>query len=284
MLDLSWFLRQMGQNWWNVLDILLVALIFYWLLHLIRGTQAVQLLRGIVIFALATAIVANVLPFRAFSWLVGKALPALLVAVPVIFQPELRRALERLGRTGSFIAPLSRDTVSFDEVIDEICKASAQLAERQDGALIVLERSTGLEEHIETGIKIDSRVTSELLVTIFFKNTALHDGAVIVRNGRIIAAACVLPLTSSDLPDRQMGLRHRAAVGVTEATDALAIVISEETGMISVAQSGRIIRRRDVKSLRNILRATYRQPQPPDWTSVMRGIGERITSIFRGER
>ncbi|MBN1935230.1 MAG: diadenylate cyclase CdaA [Anaerolineae bacterium] len=280
MLDLSWFLRQLGQSWWNVLDILLVTLIFYWLLYLIRGTQAVQLLRGVVIFALVTVIIANVLPFRAFSWLVGKALPALLVAVPVIFQPELRRALERLGRTGSRIAPLMRDTVSYDEVIEEICKASAQLSDRRDGALIVLELSTGLEEYIETGILLDSRVTAELLATIFFKNTALHDGAVIIRNGRIVAAGCVLPLTSNSLPDRQMGLRHRAAVGVTESTDAIAIVISEETGMISAAQNGRIIRRRDVKSLHNILRATYRPPKPPDLMSVVRGIRQRVESFF----
>lgn len=280
VVDLSWFLRQLGQSWWNVLDILLVALIFYGLFRLIRGTQAVQLLRGVVIFVLVTAIIANLLPFRAFSWLVGKALPALLVAVPVIFQPELRRALERLGRTGGRIAPLARDTVSYDEVIEEICKASARLSDRHDGALIVLELSTGLEEYIETGTLLDSRVKAELLMTIFFKNTALHDGAVIIRNGRIVAAACVLPLTSNTLPDRQMGLRHRAAIGVTESTDAIAIVISEETGMISVAQNGRIVRRRDVKSLHSILRASYRPPQPPDFASVLQGIRRRIESLF----
>lgn len=282
MLDLSWFLRQLSQNWLNVLDILLVALIFYWLLYLIRGTQGIQLLRGIIIFALATAIIANLLPFRAFRWLIGKALPALLVAIPVIFQPELRRALERLGRTGSRLAPLTRDTIPYDEVIEEICKAAARLSERQDGALIVLEMSTGLEEYIETGVQLDARVSAELLLTIFFKNTALHDGAVIIRNGRIVAAACVLPLTTASLPDRQMGLRHRAAIGVTESTDAIAIVVSEETGMISVAQNGRIILRRDAKSLRHILRAIYR-PQSTDWNGVLKGIRQRLQSLWRRE-
>jgi len=281
MLDLSWFMRQLSQSWLNILDIFLVALIFYWLLYLIRDTQGMQLLRGIVIFALVTAIIANVLPFRAFRWLIGKALPALLVAIPVIFQPELRRALERLGRTGSRLTPLPRDTVSYEETIEEICKASAQLAERHDGALIVLEVSTGLEEYIETGVQLDARVTAELLVTIFFKNTALHDGAVIIRNGRIVAAACVLPLTTTTLPDRQMGLRHRAAVGITEATDAIAIVISEETGMIAVAQNGRIIHRRDAKNLRTILRAIYRPLKSPDWTSVLEGIRRRVVFLLQ---
>jgi diadenylate cyclase len=279
MFDLSWFLRRLGENWWNVLDILLVTLIIYWFLNLIRGTQAVQLLRGVVILAIATVLVANLIPFRAFGWLVSNALPALLVSIPVIFQPELRRALERLGRTGTSLAPLSRE-ISYNEVIDEICTACAQLSEKRDGALVVLELATGLEEYIETGVRVDSRVTSELLVTIFFKNTALHDGAVIIRDGRVVAAACVLPLAQGTISERQMGLRHRAAIGVTEETDAIAVVVSEETGTISVARFGRIIRRLDIKRLRNILQASYRAPAPPDFSSIVQGVRSRIGEFF----
>ncbi|MBN1583900.1 MAG: diadenylate cyclase CdaA [Anaerolineae bacterium] len=276
---MSWFLRRLGENWWNVFDILLVTLIIYWFLNLIRGTQAVQLLRGVVILAIATVLVANLLPFRAFGWLVAKALPALLVSIPVIFQPELRRALERLGRTGSGLTPLSRE-ISYTEVINEICRACAQLSEKQDGALIVLELATGLEDYIESGVRVDSRVTAELLVTVFFKNTALHDGAVIIRDGRVVAAACVLPLAQGTIPERQMGLRHRAAIGVTEETDAIAVVVSEETGTISVARFGRIIRRLDIKRLRNILQASYHAPAPPDFSSIVKGVRSRVGEFF----
>jgi diadenylate cyclase len=283
LFDLSWFLRRLGENWWNVLDILLVTLTFYGLLYLIRGTQAMQVLRGAVILAIVTVLVANLLPFRAFSWLVSKTLPALLVAIPVIFQPELRRALEKLGRTETYLPPLVQES-SAAEVIDEICTACAHLSERRHGALIVLELSTGLEEYIESGVRLDSRVTSELLLTIFFKNTALHDGAVVIRSLRIAAAACVLPLASGTIADRQMGLRHRAAIGITEETDAVAVVVSEETGTISVAHDGRMIRRLDVKRLRNYLQALYRAPAPPTVFNIVRVVRERIARVFGGSR
>lgn len=282
MLDIAWYFHRL--NWWGALDILLVALTFYWLLRLIRGTQAIQLLRGAVILVLAMVVVANLLPFRAFSWLVEKSLPALLVAIPVIFQPELRRALERLGRTvgstGVNLAPAPR-TASTAEVIDQICTACARLSERRHGALIVLERSTGLEEYIETGIQLHSRVTPELLLTIFFPNTALHDGAVIIRNGRIVAAACVLPLVSGGIPDRLMGLRHRAAIGVTEETDAVAVVVSEETGTISVARNGRMIRRLHGKRLRMMLQVSYPEPVPPSLSAWAKNVRERVARVLR---
>ncbi len=265
MFDVSWFLSRL--NWWGVLDILLVALLFYWLLYLIRGTQAIQLIRGAVILALVMAVVASLLPFRAFGWLVEKGLPALLVAIPVIFQPELRRALERLGRTGAYLTS-TRESSTAD-VIDDVCSACIRLSERRHGALIVLERTTGLKEYIETGVRVNSQVSIELLLTIFYPNTALHDGAVIIRRGRIVAAACVLPLASGAIADRQMGLRHRASIGVTEDTDAVAVVVSEETGVISVAHDARMIRNLDGKRLRKHLQALY--PQPRDPTHVLGG-------------
>lgn len=252
MTDILWVFERL--DWLSVLDILLVAAVFYWLLYLIRGTQAVQLLRGIIILVLLTALITNVLQLRAFRWLIRNSIPALLLAIPVIFQPELRRALERLGRAGMF--PPSREA-AVGQVIDHVCEACGRLAERRHGALIVLERETGLREYIDTGVKIEAKVSPELLLTIFFPNTALHDGAVIIRGDRIVAAGCVLPLTESPRFAGQLGLRHRAAVGITEQSDAIAIVVSEETGIISLAHGGRMIRRLDEKRLAKILRAFY---------------------------
>lgn len=272
MFDIGWFLQR--ADWWSILDILLVTLTFYWFLHLLRGTQAIQLLRGTVILALAMILAASLLPFRAFSWLVNKALPALLVAIPVIFQPELRRALERLGRTGAYLTSTRESSVA--EVIDQVCTACTRLSERKHGALIVLERTTGIEEYIETGVPIDGKVTTELLLTVFFPNTALHDGAVVVRNGRVIAAACVLPLASGTISDRQMGLRHRASIGVTEETDAIAVVVSEETGIISVAHNGRMIRRLDGKRLRKTLEALFPPPRPATLSGLFQDVRDRV--------
>ena len=265
-------------DWSSALDILLVALVFYWLLRLIRGTQAIQLLRGAVILALVMILAASLFPLRAFRWLVDRALPALLVAIPVIFQPELRRALERLGRTGAYLTT-TRES-SIDEIIEVTCKACVRLSERRHGALIVLERSTGLEEHIETGIQLNSRLSEELLLTIFFPNTALHDGAVVIRSGHLVAAACVLPLASGTVTDRQMGLRHRAAIGVTEDTDAVAVVVSEETGAISVAHNGRMIRRLDDKRLRKTLQALFPAPRPRSLSNVVQNVRDRVESAF----
>jgi diadenylate cyclase len=285
LFEITWYFQQL--DWWSVLDILLVTLTFYWVLHLIRGTQGIQLLRGAVILVVAMVLAASLLPFRAFSWLMKQGLPALLVAIPVIFQPELRRALERLGRTvgnsGVYLTPTIREWSTAD-AIDQVCTACTRLSERHHGALIVLERSTGLEEYIESGVQLDSRITPELLLTIFFPNTALHDGAAIVRNGRIVAAACVLPLASGTIADRQMGLRHRAAIGITEETDAVAVVVSEETGTISVTRNGRMIRRLDGKRLRKILQVSFPQPIPPSLSGWVRNVRDRVGDAFNLDR
>jgi diadenylate cyclase len=263
--DVLWIFSHF--DWLSAIDIFLVALFFYWLLFLIQGTQAVQLLRGIIIIVLLSVLVTSIFQLTAFSWLIRNSIPALLVAIPVIFQPELRRALERLGRTGLSINRPPRRAI-IEQAINQICEASQRLSERRHGALIVLERETGLQEHIDTGVKVDALLTSELLLTIFFPNTALHDGAAIVREDRVVAAACVLPLTESFMTDRHLGLRHRAAIGVTEQSDAISIVISEEIGTISIARNGRIIRHLDEKRLRRVLQAFY-HPEPrralPHW-------------------
>jgi diadenylate cyclase len=243
----------------SIIDIGLVALVFYALLRLFQGTQAVSLLRGILVVALVISLATSLFPLSAFSWLLRNSLPMILVAIPVIFQPELRRALERLGRTTPLIGRIAPTDLT-QRVIYEVVRAVEILARTKTGALIVLEGETGLEDYIESGERIDGMASTRLLTTIFFPNTALHDGAVIVRGERLIAAGCVLPLTSRILPDSSLGTRHRAAVGITEQTDALVIVVSEETGIISIARSGRIVRRLDDQRLGRILQAFY-QPR-----------------------
>lgn len=255
MADLSLWLQRLDV--FTVLDILLVALVFFLLLTLIRGTRAIQLLRGIILIVLAVSLLTSTLQLQAFGWLVRNTLPGLLVALPVIFAPELRRALERLGRASTFLSTPRWEDPTL-HAIHAITQACQRLAEKRQGALIVMERETGLQDYIDSGVALDSRVTSELLMTVFFTNTPLHDGAVIVRNGRIAAAACVLPLSVGGiLGDRQMGLRHRAALGVSEISDAVAVVVSEQTGQIAVAHNGRMIRRLDAARLETILRAFH---------------------------
>jgi len=253
--DILWVFSRLGFR--DVIDILLVAVIFYALLQLIKGTQAIQLLRGVIIFIFLAVLLSSILRLTAFSWLIGNAIPALLVAIPVIFQPELRRALERLGRAGGLIDRPMREAAA-NRAITQVARACHKLADVRHGAIIVLERHTGLQDYVETGIQVDARVSSELLQTIFYPNTALHDGAVIIREDQIVAAAVVLPLSSSPLADRHLGTRHRAALGITEQTDAIAVIVSEETGTISVAHNGRMVRHLDENRLRSILQNLYR--------------------------
>lgn len=245
-----------------VFDILLVTLIFYGLLMLIRGTQADQLVRGILIVLLASAVVGYFFQLTIFNWLLQNTIPALLIAIPVIFQPELRRALEQLGRTGNIINyPLHRHSItSVEKVAEEVARACALLAERAYGGLIVIERLTGLEEYAQTGTRIDGTVTAELLLQIFYKGSPLHDGAAIIRDDRIIAARCLLPLTDEPDLDPELGTRHRAAIGVTENTDAVCVVVSEETGAISLANHGHLVRHLNDQKLALLLTALLQAP------------------------
>jgi diadenylate cyclase len=237
----------------SALDILLVTAVIYSIFVLIRGTRAVQVLRGFIGLALVFVLLSSVVELPAFNWLVSTSLPALLLAIPVIFQPELRRALEQLGRTGSYLRFFRRNEES--PVVLAVKDAGRSLSLRRHGALIVFERDTGLQEYIDTGILLEAEVSPELLLTVFNKHTELHDGAVILRADKLAAAACVMPLSTSSLSDRQMGLRHRAALGISEVSDAVAVVVSEETGQVSIAHNGRIIRRQDPSRLDDILYA-----------------------------
>lgn len=266
---MSEFLNNLAANlvfiferltWLSVVDILLVTAVFFGILQFLRGTQAFVLLRGILLLFALVGLLTSLDVLPAFSWLVSITLPALLFSIPVIFAPEIRHALERLGRAG-VSRPDEVMAARMQDAIGGVVTASVRLSDRQHGALIVLQRRDSLAEYVSTGVRLEARVTPELLLQIFYPNTPLHDGAVVIVGERIVAASTVMPLSSSGVlthsPDRKMGLRHRAALGISEASDAVAVVVSEETGMISVVHSGRIIRRLDGERLENILRAFF---------------------------
>ncbi len=250
-------------SWLSVFDILLVTLIFFGLLYSLRDTQAMALLRGMILLFVGIILLTSLVDLPAFSWFAQNSLPALLLSIPVIFAPEIRRTLERLGRAGTvWPATVKTADVALEQTIRAVVSAAARLSARQHGALIVLQRMDNLEEYIQTGVRMNARVTPELLLQIFYPNTPLHDGGVIIVGSQIAAAACVLPLSASGIlnrsPERQMGLRHRAALGTSETSDAVTVVVSEETGSISIAHAGRMLRRLDPDRLENILTAFFR--------------------------
>lgn len=236
-----------------VVDIVLISYVFYRLFMLIRGTRAVQLVKGILIFLIAAA-VARRLNLETTYFLLRQVQLGLIVALPVVFQPELRRALEQLGRGRLFRGSVFfAEERHFAEVIDEIVGAVERLARNKIGALIVIERETGLGEIVETGIEIDGNVSVEFLVNLFIPATPLHDGAVIIRNDKVLAAACFLPLSDSPDLTPAVGSRHRAALGITEESDAISVVVSEETGQISLANEGKLIRNLDIETVEDML-------------------------------
>jgi diadenylate cyclase len=245
----------------SALDILIVTLIFFGLFYLLRDTQAMVLLRGVILLIVLTALLTGFVSLPAFSWLLRTTLPAMLFAIPVVFAPEIRRGLERLGRVLA-AGETHLTALEMRSSIQAVVGAASRLSARQHGALIIIARDDSLRDYMLSGVSLESRVSPELLLQIFYPNTPLHDGAVVIEGTRIAAAACVLPLSSSGIlthsPDRQMGLRHRAALGISEVTDAVAVVVSEETGFISIAHAGRMIRRLDPERLENILVAFFR--------------------------
>ncbi|GMQ78014.1 MAG: diadenylate cyclase CdaA [Anaerolineae bacterium] len=263
MEQITYFLDRFAESpITNIIDIALVATIIFGLFFMMRGTRAVQLFRGIIVLVLLLVVISiSVINLTGFRWLVTVTLPALIVSVPIIFQPELRRALEQLGRTDRYFRIFRRNQES--DLVLIIANAVLRLSQRRYGALIVIEQDTGLQDFIETGVTLDAKLSPDLLLTIFNKHTELHDGAVIVHNDRLAAAACVLPLSTRSLSDRQMGLRHRAAMGISEVSDAVVIVVSEETGQVSIAHNGRILRRQDPSRLDVILTAFLQGQSSP---------------------
>ena len=235
---LARFTQQIG--WLSLLDILLVAGAFYAVLVILRGTQAVNLMRGVVVLIVAVVVLSGALRLRAISWLLRAMLPALLLAFPVIFQPEIRRALDRLGRAGTWLNFYKRDE-NIAAIVEVLVAACMEMSGLQQGALIVIERTGGLQEFVDGGVKLDAALSVALLKQIFHKDTPLHDGAVVLRGDRVAAAACVLPLAvSARVTNLRFGLRHRAALGISELGDAVAVVVSEETGSVSIVHNGLI--------------------------------------------
>ncbi|HML23371.1 MAG TPA: diadenylate cyclase CdaA [Aggregatilinea sp.] len=276
-------------RWSDVPDVLVVAAIIFAAAMLMRGTQAIPLLRGTIVVLLVIAFFATALDWVAFRWLLNNLITAAAFAIPVIFQPELRRALERVGRAG--LGTLFSRAPSFTEheqIIDAICAAASRLSERRHGALIVLERNDSLDEFIQTGVPLDSAVSPQLFLTVFWPKTELHDGAVIIRNGRVASAASVLPLSSGrNLTDRKLGTRHRAGLGISEVSDALCVIVSEETGRISVANRGRMIRRLDANRLRTILNAFYTSPAAQSespWSSLIARARDELARLRSSDK
>jgi diadenylate cyclase len=242
-------LSQFGPS--SALDILLIAVVIFSVLRLLSGTRAMTQLRGALAIVLLAVVLGRVFNLTVVNFFVDHSLTALLIGGAVIFQPEVRRALDRLGRTGAqgwFNRP------QYNDVIESLVEATRHMSAVRHGGLFVLERNTGLQDVIDTGVPVDARVSPQLLTGIFYPNSPLHDMAVVLREERVVAAGCVLTLANDQpIGDRQLGTRHRAAIGITEHTDALTVVVSEETGDISVALGGRLTHVADEDRLRDVL-------------------------------
>lgn len=241
----------------DVFDILVVAAILYKVYQMIQDTRAITLVKGLMVIVLLT-IICGWLNLHVISWILQKSSEWLLIALPILFQPELRRALEHIGQ-GKFLSHgvSILDKKEADTIVDEIVKTAKKLSQTRTGALMVIERDMKLNDISVTGIHIDGLISSEFLLNVFIVNTPLHDGAAIIRGNRLISAACVLPLTENRGLSTELGTRHRAAIGLSEQCDALIVVVSEETGTISVAENGRMIRHLDEQTLAAKIRPAF---------------------------
>jgi len=256
----------------DIIDMVLLAFVIYWLLKLTSKTRAIQVLKGLGIILLAVWIT-DFFHLNGITWLLNYVLTAGAVLVVILFQPELRRGLAQIGR-GRLDLLVSKNTYAQDTV-DSIIKAILSMSKKRTGALIVFERKTGLKDVLESGTKIGASISSELLETLFFKDSPLHDGAVIIREAVVEAAGCFLPLSDNKQIGQELGTRHRAALGISEVSDSITIIISEETGVISMAQDGKLIRYLDTKALRDLLEDLY---------MINQGTKSRGLKILRKER
>ena len=262
---------------WNVLhrrglsyiiDILIVTVIIYFLLMMTRQTRASAVLKGLVVLLIAT-FVSDLLGLTALNWLLMSVVNNGAVVLVILFQPEIRKALEQLGRGAVRENSHAGEGEDQARIIDEIIQCMTDLSRRRVGALIVFEQKTGLKDVIETGTAVDARISAPLLENIFEPNTPLHDGAVVIRGTRVVAGACILTLTEGRGISRELGTRHRAAIGISETTDAIVLIVSEETGIMSMARGGRLTRHLDTKSLREILEGIYAQPHTHRLASLL---------------
>jgi len=254
-------------RWQDVLDILLVAFIIYEIILFIRGTRAVQMVAGLAILVVFY-FMAREVGLQTLHWLLGTFLSSFFLLVVIIFQDDIRRALMQVGRTPF----LKADTATL-QILEEVVRSAVSLSNKGIGGLIALEREAGLKDYLESGVPIDARVSREILLSIFYPTSPIHDGAVVIRNGRISHAGCFLPLSTNPFLSKKLGTRHRAAVGLTEHTDAVVVVVSEETGTISVAIDSKITRDLDAATLRNMLQGIWSEAKDGrQWWKKLMGI------------
>lgn len=248
--------NQLVRTFLNILDILLVWFVIYKILTLIKGTKAVQLLKGIFVIIIIR-IITEYLGLTTLGWMTNQVIDYGFLAIIIIFQPELRRALEQLGRGKLFARSGMQEEEERGRLISAMTKSISYMAKRRIGALISIEKDTGLNDYIETGIQMNSDISSELLINVFIPNTPLHDGAVIIQKNRIAAAACYLPLSESPFISKELGTRHRAAIGIGEVTDAVTVIVSEETGGISLTVNGELHRDLSMEEFEQRLRNAW---------------------------
>lgn len=267
----------------SYLEIIIIAFIIYHILMWIKNTRAWTLFKGIVV-VLVFALLAWLLHLTTILWILGKTFNVIVIAVLIIFQPELRKALEELGRK-KFVSSLftagaaeTKNQANSEKCINEVIKAAYEMGKVKTGALIVLEKDVLLNEYERTGIPLDSVVTSQLLINIFEHNTPLHDGAVFIRNNRVVAATCYLPLSDNMELSKELGTRHRAAVGISEVSDSMTIVVSEETGYVSLAQNGKLLRNVDMETLKKLLTKKEKT------AAVTAGRLSKLKGIVRNEK
>ena len=265
-----------GVGFTDILDIMIVTFIIYKLLDFIRETRAEQLAKGLLLLVVAT-LLSKVLQLYTLHWILSGVMTVGLIAVVVIFQPELRRGLEYLGRSkfSNVLSEVDKEEAKY--MVGQLVEAIDSMSVSRTGALIVIEREISLSDIVETGTVIDAVISAQMVGNIFYEGEPLHDGALIIRGNRLYAAGCVLPLTQNKNLNKELGTRHRAGIGITENSDALVIIVSEETGIISVAQNGKLTRFLDVKKIEKSLLNLYLEESK-------RTVGEKISSVLKGIR
>ncbi len=263
----------------DIIDIVVVAYFLYRLYLMLKNTRAATLVKGLLVLVLFM-IICRWLNLLVISWLLEKSMTMIMVALPVVFQPELRRALEQIGRGNFFHKSSELNEQELEDMLGSVAAATRAMSAAKVGALMVFERATGLMERIETGVPVDGLVSSGLLQNIFVKDTPLHDGAVIIRGNRVVAACCLLPLTENRNLSQELGTRHRAAIGMSEQSDAMVLVVSEETGVISIARNGELMRYLTVEDVKEILRSSIFRSQK----AVKDSLYDKIKGFLDGEK
>ena len=277
MIQLQGLLSTLGIL--DIIDIGVVAYFLYRLYLMLKNTRAATLGKGLMVLVVFM-VICRWVNLHVISWLLEKSMTVIMVALPVVFQPELRRALEQIGRGKLFHKSSELDEQELEEMLDSVAHATKVMSKNKVGALMVFERATGLAERIETGVPIDGLVSSGLIQNIFVKDTPLHDGAVIIRGNRIVAACCLLPLTENRNLSQELGTRHRAGIGMSEQSDAMVLIVSEETGTISIARNGELMRYLTVDDVKDILRTAIFEPH----AAVKNSLVEKIKSLWGGEK